>query len=304
MRVGVTGASGLIGSALVEALLARGDDVVRFTRGPSSDPGHVAWDPERGWVDRVALASAGPLDAVVNLAGVGIGDRRWSVARKAAIVNSRVAATAALCDALAAVGPPASLVSGSAVGYYGSREDDVLDESSRGGQDFLAALCARWEEVAGALRSGSTAVALARSGIVMSAAGGALAKQLPLFRAGLGGRLGSGRQWVSPVSRRDEVRALLFAIDRRLDGPINVVAPLPVTNAQLTTALAHRLHRPGVVRVPRAALRLVLGELADGAVLASQRATPRVLLGEGFTFLDADLEAILTTALADRARRN
>jgi uncharacterized protein (TIGR01777 family) len=303
VKVAVTGASGLIGSALVGALLARGDEVVRFSRSGDDGPGVVAWDPARGVVDRAALASAGPLDAVVNLAGAGIGDRHWTAARKAVILESRVAATRALCEALVEAGAPPSLVSGSAVGYYGSRGDEVLDESSTVGDDFLATLCARWEEAATSLRATGTAVALMRSGIVMSAAGGALAKQLPLFRAGLGGRLGTGRQWVSPVSRRDEVRALLFAIDRRLDGSVNVVAPTPVTNRELTARLARLLRRPALMAVPRAALRLVLGELADGAVLASQRATPSVLVREGFTFCDPGLNEILVAALADREGR-
>ncbi len=299
MRVGVTGSSGLIGAALSTALLERGDDVVRFVR-PSSranDPGSVRWDPDSDFVDESDLVRAGGLDAVVNLAGAGIGDRRWTKRRQREILESRTKSTTLLVRTLQRSNNTSFLASGSAIGYYGSRVDELVDESSPRGNDYLADVCVRWEAAASELGSESK-VAFLRTGIVMSRHGGALKKQLPLFRAGLGGRLSSGRQWLSPISLFDEVRGILHVIDNEIAGPVNLCAPTPLTNADFTRALGHQLHRPTFATVPAAALKVALGApLAVGAVLASQRVHPTKLLEKGFRFEHSDAEAILRWAL-------
>ncbi len=301
MHVGVTGASGLIGSALVEALLERGDDVVRFVR-PTSDTvrdGAIRWDPSRGDVDDGDLRRVGGLDAVVHLAGAGVGDRRWTSARKLEVLSSRVQSTTLLVRTLAGLpGGVGVLASGSAIGYYGSRGAETLDESTSSGHDFLADVCVRWEQAASVLACSGAAVSLLRTGIVMSASGGALARQLPLFRLGLGGRLSSGQQWFSPISLRDQIRAILWVVDHRIVGPVNLASPRPLTNLEFTRELARQLHRPAVATVPLFALRAALGrELADVAVLASQRVRPGVLLDGGFAFDHPDTAAILEWAL-------
>ncbi len=300
MRVGVTGSSGFIGTTLVSALTQRGDDVIRFVR-PSTSIGQglsVRWDPWRGVVDDGDLARAGGFDAFVNLAGAGIGDRRWTERRQAEIRISRVNATTLLTKILSESSSSTFLASGSAIGVYGSRGDEVLDESSTRGDDFLARVCTEWEDATSPLSDAGVPVAHLRSGIVMSRRGGALKRQLPLFRAGLGGCLGTGAQWVSPISLRDEVRAIMFLIDNRLSGPFNLVAPAALTNRSLTTALSRELHRPARLRTPSAVLRLVLGrDLVDGAVLASQRVSPTALVQSGFEFESPNIESILSTAL-------
>ncbi|MFI5035915.1 MAG: TIGR01777 family oxidoreductase [Acidimicrobiales bacterium] len=304
MRVGITGASGFIGTALVSALSARGDTVVAFVRpgGPTRPGPTVRWDPERHLIDDTDWRREGHLDAVVNLAGAGIADRRWTEERKRAILSSRVSSTALLVEALReAPGGAPFLASASAVGYYGSRGDEVLTEQSASGGDFLARVCRQWEDEARSLSAVGAGVATLRTGIVLSARGGALAAQLHLFRAGLGGRLGTGDQWLSPITLADLVRAILFVVDRRLEGPVNLVGPYAVTNRAFTSALARTLHRPALLPVPRWALRLALGaELADGAVLASQRVSPRGLLASGFTFRHDEISTALRIAVADR----
>jgi uncharacterized protein (TIGR01777 family) len=302
VRVGVTGASGLIGTSLVAALRERNDSVVTFVR-PTSRITHdnvVRWDPSRGLLDDDDLRRAGGFDALVNLAGAGIGDRRWNAKRKSEIMASRVSATSLLCDvATSSMSGVSFLANASAVGWYGSRGDEPLDESSTRGEGFLANVCDAWENAALALRATGTTVARLRSGVVLSLRGGALRQQLPLFRTGVGGRLGSGRQWLSPISLYDEVAAILWVLDHRLEGPVNLVAPTPLTNRSFTRDLATALHRPGVFAVPAAALRITLGvEMADELVLASQRVTPQSLLASGYSFAHPDAAAALTWALA------
>ncbi len=303
MRVAVTGSSGLIGSALVRALEARGDEVVRFVR-PSSVATQgtiVRWNPHAGTVSSDDLDHAGTLDAIVHLAGAGIADRRWSPARRREILASRVESTTLIASAVASRPGVTRVVSGSAIGYYGSRGDEVLDESSTRGNGYLADVCDAWERAIAPARRAGTTVATVRTGIVMSATGGALRRQLPLFRAGVGGRLGDGRQWLSPISLDDEVSALLWLMDQGLDGTFNLVAPTPVTNRDFTKTLGRLVRRPALAPVPRAALALVLGrDLADEAVLASQRVVPRALTESGFAFRHPDLDAILTSALTAR----
>lgn len=297
MRVGVTGSSGFIGSALIEALRERGDQVVRFVRpdsAPTSDT-VVRWDPNVQLVDEGDLRRLGGFDAVVNLAGTSIGDRRWSSTRKSEIAQSRISATNLLARTLSSMasGPP-YVASGSAVGYYGSRGDELLNETSGPGDDFLADVCIEWEAATASLARAGATVAHLRTGIVMSAHGGALKKQLPLFRLGLGGRLASGRQWLSPISLHDQIRAILWVLDHQLPGPINLCAPIPLTNRDFTRALARELRRPALARVPSVALNIALGgELTRGAVLASQRVLPMTLLTSGFKFDHPGISSIL-----------
>ena len=303
MRVGVTGSSGFIGAALTTALEARGDDVVRFVRLSSHTHGanRVRWDPDAGEVDDMDLARAGTLDAVVNLAGAGIADRRWSSDRQRDILESRTKSTALLARTLRSSNTTPFFASGSAIGYYGSRGDELLDETSSPGTDFLADVCVRWEAAANDVLVGA-GVAFLRTGIVMSRHGGALKKQLPLFRAGLGGRLGDGRQWLSPISLADEIRGILHVLDHRIAGPVNLCAPTPLTNADFTYALGRLLHRPTILTAPKVAMKVVLGgALTNGAILASQRVHPTTLLEHGFQFEHPDGETILRWALETRS---
>ncbi len=302
MRVGVTGSTGLIGEALVRALTARGDEVVRFVR-PSSRPVsglQVRWKPAAHEIDEGDLQRIGGLDAVLNLAGTGIADHRWTPSYREALLTSRRDATSTIAS-LASLLPDGlpTLVSGSAIGYYGSRGDDLLDEQSARGTDYLSAVCDEWERASVGAAASGTKVSQVRTGIVLSRRGGALKKLLPIFRAGLGGDLSTGRQWMSPISLRDQVGAMLFALDNRLVGPLNAVAPEPCTNHELTVALARALGRPAFLRVPAIAMKVVLGgECATETVLASQRVVPTALLAAGFTFRDSDVRSALASALA------
>jgi uncharacterized protein len=304
MRVGVTGASGFIGSALAASLRERGDQVVTFTRrtDDSAAGDSIFWDPARQHLDAGDLRRAGALDAVVHLAGAGIADRRWSAARKREILLSRTRSTQLLVRVLAEVDADTHLVCGSAIGYYGSRGDEILSEESTPGDDYLANVCREWEREAESFRLGGARVVTLRTGIVASASGGALARQLPLFRVGLGGRLGSGTQWVSPIALADAVRAIGFILDQRMNGPVNLVAPCTLTNRDFTSALARALHRPAFLSVPSLALRAALGsELATGVVLASQRVIPSALEKAGYNFLFPDVDSLLRSALTAAA---
>jgi len=306
MHVLVTGSSGLIGTALVTALVDRGDRVTRLVRA-SSTPGRgtsgvtdVAWDPAAGTVDTAALEVAGPLDGAVHLAGAGVGDKRWSPPRKQAILASRTEGTRLLAATLAALAaPPAVLVSASAVGYYGDRGADVLDEGSAAGTGFLAAVCVAWEGAAAPAADAGIRTVLLRTGIVLSATGGALGKQLPLFRLGLGGRIGSGRQYRSWITLDDEVAAILHCLDDgSLSGPVNATGPSPATDAELARSLGAALHRPSFLAVPAVALKVVLGsEMATDMVLASQRVVPAKLVDSGFIFTHTDLDEAVRSVL-------
>ncbi|MHB1776565.1 MAG: TIGR01777 family oxidoreductase [Acidimicrobiales bacterium] len=309
MRVLVSGAHGMIGSAVVARLAADGHAVVTLDRPGSqrravpAATGSVRWDPSAGTLDRTALADAGRIDAVVHLAGAGIGDRRWSAARRQELVDSRVGSTRLLAAELAiAATPPEVLVSASAVGIYGDRGDDELTEDDAAGDGFLADLCRQWEEATGAAAEAGVRVVTLRSGIVLSPIGGALARQLPLFRLGLGGRLGDGRQWVSWITLADEVGVVVRAItDPGLRGPVNAAAPQPVTNAGLTRAIARAVHRPAALAVPRTALALAVGrQLADEMLLASQRVRPDRLSAAGHRFEHPEIDAALAAVLGGR----
>ncbi|MEV6581737.1 TIGR01777 family oxidoreductase [Streptomyces sp. NPDC051582] len=297
MRIAITGSSGLIGQALVRSLRADGHEVVRFVRRTPSVPEEAEWDPRRGYVDPAGLAGCG---AVVHLAGAGVGDHRWTAAYKKEIRDSRVAGTDAMARAIAAQGaPPAVFVCGTAIGYYGDTGDRAVDEHAPAGQGFLPEVCVEWEAAAApALRAGVRTV-FARTGLVVAAEGGAWGKLFPIFKAGLGGRLGNGRQYWSFISLRDEIAALRHAIDTPgLSGPLNLTAPEPLPNREITAAMGRVLHRPTPFSVPAPALRLVLGEFA-GDVLGSQRVRPARLLESGFTFRDPGIDQSIRAALAE-----
>jgi hypothetical protein len=307
VKVLLAGGGGLIGTALADHLRAGGGHLTRLVRHPGherSQHDEVAWDPARGTVDLHRLDQAGPFVGVVNLAGAGIGDRRWSSSRKQLIVESRVHSTRLIVDTLAQLStPPGVLVNASAVGYYGDRGDEMLTEASAAGTGFLADLCRAWEEAAGTAVSSGIRTVLLRSGIVLSRAGGALAKQLPLFRLGLGGRMGAGDQFHSWISLDDEIEVIVRCLeDETLSGPVNATAPHPVTDRELARAIAAALHRPAVLPVPAAVLRLALGaEMANEFVLGGQRVLPAVLEARGFEFVHPDLDAALSAALSTRS---
>ena len=293
MRVAVTGSSGLIGTALVSRLRDEGHDVVRVVRSGEG----VRWDPEAGTIDAAGLAG---VDGVVHLAGEGIGEKRWTDQQKRRIRESRTKGTALLTTTLAALDPkPAVLVSGSAIGYYGLRGDEVLTEKSSSGDGFLAELCRDWEAAARPAVDAGIRTVFLRSGIVLSAKGGALGRLLPLVKLGLGGKLGRGDQWWSWISLEDEVRMIVHALTTpSVSGPMNAVAPNPVTNAELVTEAGEVAGRPTVLAVPKFALRLVMGgELTEEVILASQRARPEVAEATGFTFTHPDVRSALRTVL-------
>jgi len=288
VRIVVTGSTGLIGSALVSRLEAEGHDLVRLVRRPPRGAGEVRWDPVAGTVDRDGLAG---VEGAVHLAGAGVGDHRWTTSYKQQIRDSRVLGTRALVAALKQVHPrPSVLVSGSAVGFYGSRGEEVLTEESGQGQGFLSDVVRDWEAEARVAEDLGIRVALARTGLVMAPSGGAFGRLLPLIRLGLGGPLGSGRQWWSWITLDDEVAALRHLLTGSLSGPVNLTAPQPQRNIDLTRALGRAVHRPTVVPAPGFALRLVLGEFADD-VLASARILPNRLLESGFAFRHDTVEA-------------
>lgn len=299
MRVAITGSTGLVGSEVVEYLSSGGHDVVRLVRrAPAPGENAVRWDPVRGEVDPAGLEG---LDAVIHLAGENVGSGRWTVARKAAIRDSRVNGTRTLCGALAGLArPPETLVCASAIGIYGDRGEETLNEESPAGSGFLADVCREWEAASSpAVRKGIRVVTL-RIGMVLSSKGGALPRMLPLFRAGLGGVIGGGRQHVSWVALDDLPLVLLHALQRGdLSGPVNAVAPHPVTNRQFTQALGKALSRPTPLPVPAFALRVAVGrEMADALLLASARAVPRRLEETGYRFRFPELPAALRHLLA------
>jgi uncharacterized protein len=301
LRVAISGSSGTIGSALAHHLASRGHLVLRVVRRVPRQDDEVAWQPAEGRIDASALEE---LDAVVHLAGSSIAAGRWTAPRRRAIEASRVGPTALLAGALASLAaPPQTLIAASAVHYYGDRGELELDERSGAGSGFLASVATAWEAACEPARAAGMRVVNARFGIVLARRGGALRRLLPFFRLGLGGRLGSGRQWMSWIGLDDAVRAIHHALMAdRLDGPLNVVSPTPVRNARFVRTLGHILRRPTVAALPAFALRLALGRLADEALLASTRVVPRALLETGFAFAEADLEAALRFELLGRRR--
>ncbi len=308
MHVLLTGSSGLIGTALVESLVAGDHPVTRLVRpGPAHGrtpvpPGvtDIAWDPHRGVIDTAALEAQGPFDGAVHLAGAGVGDKRWSAARKQVVLASRTDSTTLVATALAALGsPPPVLVSASAVGYYGDRGSDIVTEESPAGSGFLADVCVAWEQATAPAQVAGVRTVLLRTGIVLSTAGGALARQLPLFRLGVGGRTGSGRQYRSWITLDDHVRVVLHCLgDATLAGPVNATAPNPATDADFAHALGAALHRPSFLAVPAPVLKLALGtEMADEMILSGQRVLPERLVASGFAFAHSDLDEALRSLL-------
>ena len=297
MKILVTGSSGLVGNALSFALRTGGHTVFPLVRPPRiAGPGQVAWEPLREEMD---LEAAEGTQVVVNLAGANIGERRWTASRKALLRSSRVEATRALVGAMAKLEPrPRVFVSASAVGYYGNRGDDELEESSPAGNDFLARLCVDWETAAlGAERLGMRTVVL-RFGVILSPQGGALAQMLRPFRLGLGGRLGSGRQWMSWIALDDVVGILREAIEAGgWRGIYNAVAPEPVTNATFTKALGHALGRPTAFPMPELALRAMFGEMAGVMLLASQRVRNKRVAETGYSYSYPELEPAFRRAI-------
>jgi len=300
MRIAVTGASGLLGSALTKSLTADGHDVVALVRRAPRGEGEARWDPEAGTVDPAALEGR---DAVVHLAGAPVGARRWTAERKKVLWDSRVHGTDTIARAVAALDrKPATLVCASAIGFYGDTGDAYADEDTPPGDGFLADLVQAWEAAADPAREAGIRTVHTRTGLVVAAHGGAFGPLLPLFKAGLGGHLGNGRQFWSFISLDDEIAALRHAIDTpALSGPVNLTAPEPLTNREVTAAMGRVLHRPTLLPVPAVALRAVLGEFA-GDVLASQRVRPRRLLESGFSFTHPRFDDALRAALPPRNR--
>lgn len=298
----LSGASGMLGSAICTALRESRGEVVQLVRRPPSAPGQLQWDPmaEQPVADSSMLAG---MDAAIHLSGANVAARRWTPAYRREMWTSRVGSTRALCRLLVRLPrPPRSLVVASATGIYGDRGDEVLDEDSAPGTGFLAELCREWEEAARPAAEAGIRVTHLRFGVVLGGKGGALARMLPVFRLGLGGRLGSGRQWMSWIALEDLVAAVRFVLDTTaLAGPVNLTAPEAVTNAGFTRALAAQLHRPAVMPVPAWGLRLALGQMADEALLASARVRPARLLAAGFRFARPGLEEALRAAIGERS---
>ncbi len=297
MKVLVTGATGLVGSALQPSLVAAGHTVTILTRGAASPPGHLHWDPAAGTLDPASISG---FDAVVHLAGENIAAGRWTPARKAAIRNSRVEGTRLLATALAkAAARPRVMVCASAIGYYGHRGAEHLTESSPRGTGFLPEVCEAWEGAAAPARERGIRVVHARFGVILSTQGGALARMLLPFRLGAGGVVGNGQQYMSWISLDDAAGALLSMLNNEsLSGPVNVVAPQAVSNREFTRALGSALSRPTIFPMPAFAARLAFGELADALLLASTRVTPQRLTAAGFLYHDRQILEALKRLLA------
>jgi uncharacterized protein len=292
MKIVVTGSSGLIGSALVRVLNSEGEghahEVLRLVRREASAPDEISWDPATGRGPDVERLRG--VDAAINLAGAGLGDHRWSAAYKKEILDSRTSSTRLLAEALAGLErKPAVLLSGSAIGIYGETGDRFVDEDAPLATDFAATVAREWEEAAVAASDAGIRTVFLRTGIVLSTKGGALGKVLPLFKAGVGGRLGSGRQYISWIARPDHIAAMRFLLDaHEISGPVNLTAPNPVTNREYTKAIATAVHRPALFPAPSLALKAVLGEFA-GNVVGGQRVLPKRLGEAGFEFGYSDI---------------
>jgi len=291
----MTGSTGLIGRAATSTLRSRGHRVRAIVRTPPKED-QIGWRPDEGRIDQQGLEG---LDAVIHLAGENIADRRWTTAQMARIRESRVAGTDLLARTLARLDrPPRTFLSASAIGYYGDAGDTVLDETAGAGTGFLSELAQTWENATSPAAEAGIRVSLMRTGVILSPTGGALAKMLPIFRAGLAGRLGSGRQWMSWISLDDAVGAILhLLLLGDASGPVNLVAPTPVTNAEFTRTLAGLLRRPALLPVPALALCIAVGRMADDALLASTRVQPGQLLEQGYAFQHPTLRQALQHVL-------
>jgi uncharacterized protein (TIGR01777 family) len=295
MRIAVTGSSGLIGSALVPHLRAAGHEVQRVVRRASSAPDEITWDPAKGTID---LAALNGVDGVVHLAGAGVGDHRWSDDYKREILNSRVDSTNTIVRAMQQVEHrPRVLVSASAIGWYGDTGDRIVDETAPAGTGFLADVVRAWEGASQVAVESGIRVVNPRTGLVVAKSGGAWARMFPLFKLGLGGKLGNGKQYWSWISLRDEVCALQFLLEQEhLSGPVNLTGPTPVTNAEVTSVMGHVLGRPTLLPAPAFALKAALGEFST-EVLGSTRVVPGVLEQAQFRFQDSTIESAIRTAL-------
>lgn len=276
-RIAITGASGLIGSALVGHLKSEGHTVQRLVRRATVAPDEIQWDPKTGYVDIEALRG---VDAVIHLAGVGVGDKRWTKRYKSEILNSRLLGTTAIANAVAEVKPQV-FISASAIGWYGDSGNRAVVESDSVGNDFLAAVCREWEGAADL--AGDVRTVKLRTGLVLDPTGGALGRMLPLFRFGLGGKLGSGKQWWSWITLHDVVRAISFSLEHPIAGPVNLTTPNPVTNQEFTAALARAMNRPALFPAPAIALKIALGGFSS-EVLGSKKVMPNALSDAGFVW--------------------
>ena len=289
-RILLSGATGFVGGALKRRLENLGSQVVPLTRKPLTTP-HVWWKPDKGGLDPNSVAD---FDAVVHLAGANIAEGRWTKARKEEIWTSRVEATKLLCQSLLESGsPPKTFVSASAIGYYGNRGDELLNDQSSRGEGFLAELCEEWEKASSDLELAGIRVCRLRIGVVFDPSGGTLKKLLPVFRYCLGGRLGPGTQWMSWVSLEDVVHGVVFALERELRGSFTLASPNPVTNAEFTKQIANAVHRLAIIPAPTWLLRLAFGEMADELLLSSTRVFPSGLTTSGFEFRHKTLEEFL-----------
>lgn len=276
-RIAVTGASGLIGSALVGYLKSQGHTVQRLVRRAAVSSEEITWDPIAGTVDMEALAG---VDAVIHLAGAGVSDKRWTKKYRSEILNSRLLGTTTIAKAVAIVKPQV-FISASAIGWYGESGNRAVIETDRVGDDFLAAVCHEWESAADL--AGDVRTVKLRTGLVLDPTGGALGKMLPIFRFGLGGKLSNGKQWWSWITLHDQIRAIAFLLENKVSGPVNLTSPNPVTNSEFTAGLARAMHRPALFPVPAFALKVVLGGFS-AEVLGSKKVMPQVLTEAGFTF--------------------
>ena len=276
-KVAVTGSTGLIGTALVAQLRSDGYQVLKLVRRPPRSADEVSWDPIKGEID---LKSLEDVDAVFHLAGAGVGDKRWTAAYRSEILNSRLLGTTTIANACEQLQPEV-FISASAIGYYGETGNREVTEVDRGGEDFLSIVCREWEAVANLAPSVRT-IKL-RTGLVLDPTGGALGRMIPLFKFGLGGKLGSGKQWWSWITLHDQVRAMIFLMNSQIEGAVNFSTPNPVTNKEFTAALAHALKRPAFFPAPAFALRASLGGFSS-EILGSKKILPKVLLDNGFEF--------------------
>jgi uncharacterized protein len=299
MKILIGGSHGLVGTALIKSLEAEGHEVFRLVRYAPHSKTEIEWSPDRY---SIALARIEGFDAVVNLAGESIAEGRWTDEKKRRIRDSRVKGTKLLGDALANLAnPPKTYICASAIGYYGNRGDEILTEASKPGDDFLAEVCVEWEKATALATEKGIRVVNARFGVILDTDGGALKKMLPPFRMGLGGRIGSGKQWMSWIALADVIGALKFALtNESLRGPVNFVAPNPVTNAEFTKALGKVLSRPTLFPIPAFAVRLAFGEMADALLLASQRVEPEHLKAAKYQFRYSELETALRDVLQKR----
>jgi uncharacterized protein len=286
-KIAVTGASGLIGSALCAQLKSDGHQVIKIVRRAARVSDEVSWNPLKGEINLAALEGT---DAVFHLAGAGVGDKRWSAAYRSEILNSRLLGTTTIANACEQIQPEV-FISASAIGYYGETGDRSVTETDRGGEDFLSIVCREWELVAN--QAPSVRTVKLRTGLVLDPTGGALGRMLPIFKFGLGGKLGSGKQWWSWITLHDQIRAMIFLMNSKIEGPVNITSPNPVTNQQFTAALARALKRPAFFPAPAFALRAALGGFST-EILGSKKVIPKVLQDNDFEFDYPHLLAALT----------